>query len=150
MRLNLDELQYRVRNDYRFKKKLKRIVLVGGAALILLLIMGVVGIVLFSSTIISFLFAYAPGIVELGFNYVRGFASTYMQDDLTAMLSPLTGGANVNEMKNLVSLYFDKLSSNSAADFQNFTNFITSVKNSLADNQITGAELELVKKLLVN
>jgi len=150
MRLNLDKIHYRIRTDNKFKKRLRNIVLLGGAAIILIAILGIIGIVFFSSAIISFLFTHVPGLFEIGFNYVRGFASSYMQEDLTAVLNALGNGANVNEMKNLVDQYFSQLSSNSAIDFQNFSNFISTVKNSLIDNQITTTELDLVKKLLLN
>lgn len=150
MRLNLHEIQYRLRNDYRFKKRLRKIVLLGGAAVILVALLGIVALVFFSSAIISFLFAHAPGLFEIGFNYVRGFASSLMQEDLTSILNSFGTGANVNEMKNLVNQYFNQLGSNTAIDFQNFSNFITTVKNSLIDSQITATELDLVKKLILN
>ena len=116
----------------------------------LIAVLGVLGIVFFSSAIIGFLFANAPGLFEIGFNYVRDFASSFILQDLTSILNPLAGGTNVNEMKNLVTQYFDQLSSNPAIDFQNFQNFITTVKNSLMDNQITNTELELVRKFMLN
>ncbi len=150
MRLNLDEIHYRIRTDNKFKKRLRNIVLIGGAGIMLIAVLGVIGIVFFSSAIIGFLFANAPGLFEIGFNYVRDFASSFMLEDLTAILTPLTGGTNINEMKNLVTQYFDQLSNNPAIDFQNFQNFITTVKNSLMDNQISNTELELVRKFLLN
>ena len=150
MRLNLDEIHYRIRTDNVFKKKLRKLVLIGGIGIVLIAVLGVVGFVFFSSAIISFLFANAPGLYELGFNYVRDFASSFMLEDITAILNPLTGGVNVSEMKNLVTQYFNRLSSNPAIDFQNFQNFITTVKNSLVDNQITNTELDLVRKFLLN
>jgi hypothetical protein len=150
MRLNLEELHHRIRTDNKFKKRLRNIVLIGGAGIMLIAVLGVIGIVFFSSAIIGFLFANAPGLIEIGFNYVRDFASSFMLEDLTAILTPLTGGTNVNEMKNLVTQYFDQLSNNPAIDFQNFQNFITTVKNSLMDNQISNTELELVRKFLLN
>ena len=73
-----------------------------------------------------------------------------MLEDLTAILNPLAGETNVNEMKNLVTQYFNQLSNNPAIDFQNFQNSITTVKNSLIDNQISNTELELVRKFLLN
>jgi hypothetical protein len=150
MRLNLNELHYRIRTDSRFKKRLRTIVLLGGAAAIFIAVLGIIGIVFFSTAIISFLFANVPGLLEIGFNYVRGFVSSYMQEDLTTILNSLSTGTNVNEMKNLVNQYFNQLSSNTAIDFQNFYNFISTVKNSLIDNQITATELDLVKKLMLN
>ncbi len=150
MRLNLDEIHYRIRTDNVFKKKLRKLVLIGGIGIVLIAVLGVVGIVFFSSAIIGFLFANAPGLLELGFNYARDFASSFMLEDITAILNPLTGGVNVSEMKNLVTQYFNQLSSNPAIDFQNFQNFITTVKNSLVDNQITSTELDLVRKFLLN
>jgi len=150
MRLNLDEIHYRIRTDNEFKKKLRKLVLIGGVGIMLIAVLGVLGIVFFSSAIIGFLFANAPGLFEIGFNYVRDFASSFILQDLTSILNPLAGGTNVNEMKNLVTQYFDQLSSNPAIDFQNFQNFITTVKNSLMDNQITNTELELVRKFMLN
>jgi hypothetical protein len=150
MRFNLDEIYYRIRTDNVFKRKLRKLVLIGGIGILFIAVLGVVGIVFFSSAIISFLFANAPGLFELGFNYVRDFASSFMLEDLTAVLSPLTGGANVSEMKNLITQYFNQLSSNPAIDFQNFQNFITTVKNSLLDNQISNTELDSVRQFLLN
>lgn len=150
MKLNLDEIHHRIRTDNEFKKKLRKLVLIGGTGIVLIAVLGVVGIVFFSSAIISFLFANAPGLFEIGFNYVREFASSFILEDITAILNPLTGGANVNEMKNLVTQYFNQVSSNPAIDFQNFQNFITTVKNSLLDNQITNTELDLVRQFLLN
>lgn len=149
MRVNLDEIHYRIRTDNQFKRKLRKLVLIGGTGIALLIIFGIVGFVFFSSAIISFLFANAPGIYELGFNYVRDFASSFMLEDITAILNPLAGGANVSEMKNLVTQYFNQVSSNPAIDFQNFQNFITTVKSSLLDNQITNTELGLVRQFLL-
>ena len=148
MKLNLDEINYRIRTDNGFKKKLGKIVLIGGIGIVLIAVLGVVGIVYFSSAIISFLFANAPGLFEVGFNYMRDFAGSFMLEDITAILNPLTGGANVSEMKNLVTQYFNQLSSNPNIDFQNFQSFITTVKNSLLDNQISNTELDLVRQFL--
>lgn len=149
MKFNLDEIHYRIRTDNEFKKKLRKLVLIGGIGFVFIAVLGVVGIVFFSSAIISFLFTNVPGLFELGFNYVRDFAGSFMLEDLTAVLNPLTGGANVSEMKNLVTQYFNQLSSNPAIDFQNFQNFITTVKNSLLDNQITNSELDLVRQFIL-
>lgn len=150
MKINLDELDYRIRTDYSFKKRLRKFVIIGGTGVLLSVFVVVVGIVFFSSAIISFLFTNVPGLMEIGFNYARDFAGSFMLEDLTAILNPLTGGANVNEMKNLITQYFNQLSSNPAIDFQNFQNFITLVKNSLGDNQITNTELDLVRQYLLN
>ena len=150
MRLNLDELRYRIRTDNKFKKRLRKIVLFGGIGILLIAVIGVVGLVFFSSAIVSFLFANAPGLFEIGFNYVRDFAGSFMLEDITAILNPLTGGTNVNEMKNLITQYFNQLSSNPAVDFQNFQNFIITVKSSLLDNQISNTELDSVRQFLLN
>ena len=150
MKLNLDEIHYRIRTDNEFKKKLRKLVLIGGIGILFIAVLGVVGIVFFSSAIISFLIANVPGLFELGFNYVRDFASSFMLEEITTILNPLTGGANVSEMKNLVTQYFNQLSSNPTIDFQNFQNFISTVKNSLLDNQITNTELDLVRRFLLN
>lgn len=150
MKLDLNEIHNRVRTDGVFKKKVRRLVLFAGLGAVFIFILAVVGIVFFSSAILGFLFANAPGIFELGFNYVREFVGTYMQKDLTAVLDTLTGGTNVDEMKNLVSQYFNQLSSNPAIDFQNFQDFVITVKKSLLDNQITNTELESVKQFVMN
>lgn len=150
MRLNLDELRYRIRTDYSFKRRLRKLILIGGMGILFVAVLGVVGIVFFSSAIISFLFTNVPGLYELGFNYVRDFAGSFMLEDITAVLNPLTGGANVSEMKNLVDQYFNQLSSNPSINFQNFQGFIATVKSSLLDNQISSTELELVRKFLTN
>lgn len=150
MRLNLDELRYRIRTDYSFKRRLRKLILIGGMGILFVAVLGVVGIVFFSSAIISFLFTNVPGLYELGFNYVRDFAGSFMLEDITAVLNPLTGGANVSEMKNLVDQYFHQLSSNPSINFQNFQGFIATVKSSLLDNQISSTELELVRKFLTN
>jgi len=150
MRLNLEELHYRIRTDNKFKKRLRKIVLIGGIGILLIAVLGVVGLVFFSSAIISFLFSNAPAVYELAFNYVRDFAGSFMLEDITAILNPLTGGTNVNEMKNLITQYFNQLSSNPAIDFQNFQNFITTVKSSLMDNQISNTELDSVRQFLLN
>jgi len=149
MRLNLEELHHRIRTDNKFKKRLRKIVLIGGIGILLIAVLGVVGLVFFSSAIISFLFSNAPAVYELAFNYVRDFAGSFMLEDITAILNPLTGGTNVNEMKNLITQYFNQLSSNPAIDFQNFQNFITTVKSSLLDNQISNTELDSVKQFLL-
>lgn len=150
MRLNLDELHYRIRTDRGFKKRFRKIVIIGGIGILFLGIIAIIGIVFFSSAIISFIFANVPGLFELGFNYVRDFVSSFMLQDITAILTPLDGGTNVSELQNLVTQYFNQLSSNPNIDFQNFQNFITTVKNSVLDNQITNTELELVRQFLLN
>lgn len=149
MRLNLEEIHHRIRTDNKFKKRLRKIVLIGGIGILLIAVLGVVGLVFFSSAIISFLFSNAPAVYELAFNYVRDFAGSFMLEDITAILNPLTGGTNVNEMKNLITQYFNQLSSNPAIDFQNFQNFITTVKSSLLDNKISNTELDSVKQFLL-
>jgi len=150
MRLNLEELHHRIRTDNKFKKRLRKIVLISGIGILLIAVLGVAGLVFFSSAIISFLFSNAPAVYELAFNYVRDFAGSFMLEDITASLNPLTGGTNVNEMKNLITQYFNQLSSNPAIDFQNFQNFITTVKSSLLDNQISNTELDSVRQFLLN
>ena len=150
MKFNLDEIHHRIRTDNQFKKRLRKLVLIGGIGILFIAVLGVVGIVFFSSAIISFLFANVPGLFELGFNYVRDFAGSFMLEDITAILNPLADGTNVSEMKNLVTQYFNQLSSNPAIDFQNFQNFISTVKNSLLDNQISNTELDLVRQFLLN
>jgi len=150
MRLNLEELHHRIRTDNKFKMRLRKIVLIGGIGILLIAVLGVVGLVFFSSAIISFLFSNAPAVYELAFNYVRDFAGSFMLEDITAILNPLTGGTNVNEMKNLITQYFNQLSSNPAIDFQNFQSFITTVKSSLLDNQISNTELDSVRQFLLN
>ncbi|WP_337873259.1 hypothetical protein [Ignavibacterium sp.] len=150
MKLNLDELHHRIRTDYSFKKRLRKIVVIGGIGILFLGILAIIGIIFFSSAIISFIFANVPGLFELGFNFFRDFAGSFMLQDITAILTPLAGGTNVSELQNLVTQYFNQLSSNPNIDFQNFQNFITTVKNSVLDNQITNTELELVKQFLLN
>jgi len=150
MRLNLEELHHRIRTDNKFKKRLRKIVLISGIGILLIAVLGVAGLVFFSSAIISFLFSNAPAVYELAFNYVRDFAGSFMLEDITASLNPLTGGTNVNEMKNLITQYFNQLSSNPAIDFQNFQNFITTVKSSLLDKQISNTELDSVRQFLLN
>lgn len=150
MKINLDDLHYRIKTDYSFKKHLRKFLIIGGTGALLIIVFMVVGIVFFSSAIISFLFTNVPGLMEIGFNYARDFASSFMLENLTSILNPLTGGTNVNEMKSLITQYFNQLSSNPAIDFQNFQNFITSVKNSIVDNHITNTELESVRQYLLN
>lgn len=150
MKIDLDDLGHRIRTDYRFKKRLRKLVIFGGIGIIFLGIIAVVGIVFFSSAIISFLFANVPGLFEVGFNYVRDFASSFMLEELTAILVPLAGGTNVAEMQSLITQYFNQLSNNPNIDFQSFQNFITTVKNSVLDKKISNAELELVRKFLLN
>ena len=150
MKLNLDEIHYRIRTDNKFKNKLRKFVIIGSIGIVLIVVLGVVGVLFFSSAIISFLFSNAPAVYELAFNSVRDFAGSFMLEDITAILNPLTGGANVSEMKNLVTQYFNQLSSNPAIDFQNFQSFITTVKNSLLDNQISNTELDSVRQFLLN
>ena len=123
--------------------------LIGGIGILLIAVLGVVGLVFFSSAIISFLFSNAPAVYELDFNYVSDFAGSFMLEDITAILNALTGGENVNEMKNLITQYFNQLSSKSYR-FSKLSEFYQSVKKSLLDNQITNTELELVRKFLLN
>lgn len=150
MKFNLDEIHYRIRTDYKFKKKLRKLIIWGGLGIVLITVIGIVGIVFFSSVIISFLFANIPGLFELGFNYVRDFAGPFVLEDMTAIMNPLAGGTNVTEMQNLVTQYFNQLSNNPNIDFQNFQGFINTVKNSVLDNKITNTELELVRQFLLN
>ena len=147
MKLDFDKIHYRIRTDSTFKKRLRNLVLFGGLALLLIVVLG---LVFFSSAIIGLIYSYAPAAYELVYNYARDFASSFLLDDLTAILNPLTGGTNVNEMKTLITQYFEQLKNNPSIDFQNFQSFITTVKNSLMDNQITNTELELVRKFLLN
>lgn len=150
MRINIDELHYRIRTDNSFKRRLKKLALISSISAIFLVIIIIAGIVFFSSTITSFFFNNVPAVTELAFNYVRSYASSFMLEDLNAILNPLTGGTNVTEMKNLVTQYFDQLKSNPGIDFQSFQNFIATTKNSLLDSKITNNELEQVRQFLLN
>lgn len=104
---------------------------------------------MFSSAILGFLYSNASGTYELAFTYLRDFTSSFMRDDLSATLNSIAGSANATEMKNLVTQFFDQIKTNPSIDFQNFQNFIVSVKNSVLDNQITSTELELVRSFIV-
>ena len=64
MKFNLDELHYRIKTDNKFKKRLRNIVLIGGVGIVLIAVLGVVGLVFFSSAIIGFLFANAPAFMN--------------------------------------------------------------------------------------
>lgn len=88
------------------------------------------------------------GVLFLGF--ITVFVSPFILQDATIILTPLAGGANVNVMQNLVTNYFNQLSNNPDINFQYFQRFITTVKNSVLNKQITNKELELVKLFLVN
>lgn len=149
MKFDLDEIHYRIRTDQRFKERLRTLVIFGGAAVVLTVVIAVVGVVYFSSAIIGFASSSAPALYEIAFSTVRDFTSSFVLDDLTAALNPLAGGANVQEMKDLITQYFDQLSGDPAIDYQNFQKFITTVKNSLSDGQISSAELESVKQLIL-
>jgi hypothetical protein len=98
---------------------------------------------------IGFVFSHAPALYEMAFTTVRDFASSLMLDDLTAALNPLGGGTNVEEMKSLITQYFDQLRNHPAIDYQNLQNFITTVKNALSDGRISNAELESVKQFIL-
>jgi hypothetical protein len=150
MRLDFDDIHYRIRTDHRFKKRLKKLVLFGGLGLLLVAVLGVIGIILFSSAIMGFLFSNASGFYELAFNYLRDFTSSFMLEDLTALLNPITDSTNATEMKNLITRYYDQLKTNPSIDFQNFQNFIATVKKSLLDNQISNTELDLVRQFVLN
>jgi hypothetical protein len=149
MKFDVDELHYRIRTDHRFKKRLRTLVIIGGAVAVMTVVIAVIGVVFFSSAMIGFAFSSAPALYEIVFSTARGFASSFMLDDLTAALNPLAGEANVREMKNLITQYFDQLSGNPAIEYQNFQKFFTTVKNSLSDGQISSAELESVKQFIL-
>lgn len=119
MRINLDELHYRIKTDYSFKKRLRKIVIIGRF-----------------------------GVLFLGF--ITVFASSFILQDTTIILTPLAGGTNVNVMQNLVANYFNQLSNNPNINFQYFQRFITTVKNLVLDKQTTNKKLELVELVLVN
>lgn len=123
--------------------------IVGGAAVLMTVVIAVIGVVFFSSAMIGFVFSHAPALYEMAFNTVRDFTSSSMLDDLTAALNPLGGGTNVEEMKSLITQYFDQLRSYPAIDYQNLQNFITTVKNALSDGRISNAELESVKQFIL-
>ena len=148
MGLNLEKLRYRLKNDSRFRKRFKKILLIGGLSLLLLTVLGIIAIYYLASAIIGFLFAHVPGLLELGFSYFRDFAGSFALADLTARLGPLAGGANVNELTALVTQYFNQLGSNAGIDFQSFQNFVGTVKASLLDKQVSSAELEAVRALV--
>lgn len=149
MKFDVNELHYRIRTDHRFKKRLRTLVIIGGAAVLMTAVIAVIGVVFFSSAIIGFVFSHAPAVYEIAFSSVRDFASSFVLDDLTAALNPLAGGTNVQEMKNLITQYFEQLSSNPAIDYQNFQKFFTTVKNTLSDGQISNAELESAKQFIL-
>ncbi|HSV88072.1 MAG TPA: hypothetical protein VLH61_05475 [Bacteroidales bacterium] len=150
MKINLDEFRYRLRTDQRFKKRMKKLVVLAGVGLLLIVAVGVVGLILLSSAIIGLVYTHAPAVYEMVFNTAREFASAFMLHDINALLQPLTANPYGAEMQNLVNQYFEQLGTNPAIDFQNFQNFTTTVKNSLLDNQVTPAELELVRGFLLH
>lgn len=148
MGLNLEKLRYRLKNDPQFRKRIKKILLIGGISLLLLTVLAIVAIYYLASAIIGFLFAHVPGLLELGFSYFRDFAGSFALADLTARIKPLAGGAHVNELTALVTQYFNQLGSNAGIDFQSFQNFVGTVKTSLLDKQVSSAELEAVRALV--
>jgi len=148
MNYNVDEFRYRIRTDQRFKKRVRTLVIMGGAAVLMAVVIVFVAAVFFSSAIISFVFASAPALYEIAFSTARDFASSFMLDDLNATLNTLAGGTNVQEMKDLITQYFNQLNSNPAIDYQNLQKFIATVKNSLSDGRISSTELESVKEFI--
>jgi len=145
-----DELKYRIRTDQKFKKRIRNLVIIVGVGLVLIVVAGIVGIIVFSSAIIGFIYTHAPAAFEWVFNNSRGFVATFMTQDLNALLGPLAETPYVAEMKNVVTQYAEQLRVNPAIDFQSFQDFFTTTKNSLLDNQITPAEVDLARQFLVH
>lgn len=150
MKINLDKIHYRINTDLIFNRKFRRFILLVGSFVILIAVIGIVALIFLSSYIISFLFANVPGLLEFGFNFARSFVSSFMLEDMIALLMPLSGQTNADEMQNLVKQYFNQLSSNPIIDFKDFQNFIATVKNSVLDQQITNSELELIRQFILN
>ncbi|MCX7611110.1 MAG: hypothetical protein N2043_05940 [Ignavibacterium sp.] len=150
MKINLDKIHYRIKTDLKFKKKFRRLILLVGSFVIFIALIGIVALIFLSSSIVSFLFANVPCLLEFGFNFARSFLSSFMLEDIIALLMPLSGETNANEMQNLVKQYFNQLSSIPTIDFQDFQNFIATVKNSVLDQQITNSELELIRQFILN
>jgi len=61
LRLNFEEIHYRIRTDIRFKRRLRNLVLFGGLIFLLVIILGIAGIIMFSSAILGFLYSNASG-----------------------------------------------------------------------------------------
>lgn len=150
MRINLDDLHQRIRTDYSFKKRLRKIIIFGGIGVLFLGFIAIIGIVFFSSAIIGFVFTNIPVVYEIAFNYGRDLAASYSLENLTDLLKPFVGGVNGTELNNLVTQYFEQLRANPSIDFKSFQNFITTIKSAVVDNQITGQELDLVRQFLLN
>lgn len=150
MNMHLGDFQHKLRTDARFKKRIKKFVIIGAVVVLLLIILIVVGIIAFFSTIAGLVLTHAPALFEVVFNYGREFAADFMVQDLNALLQPLTQNPYVAEMQSLITQYAEQLRVNPAIDFQNFRDFIDTVKTSIIDNQITGNEVELARQFLVN
>jgi len=145
-----DELKYRIRSDRNFKRLVRKLVIIAGIGLLLIVVAGIVALIAFSSAIIGFVYTYAPAVIEPVFNYLRGVIATFMAQDLNAMLLPLAETPYVAEMKTLVAQYAEQLRINPAIDFQSFQDFFATTKTSLLDKQVTPAEVELARQFLVN
>lgn len=149
MNLNLDDVQHRIRTDQHFKKRVKKIVIFAAIGLLLIVILAITTIVIFSSAIIGFVYTHAPAAYEFVFNNAREFAASFMLNDINALMPSMAQNPNVAEFKNLVTQYFEQLRTNPAIGFHDFQGFVSTVKGSLADNQITNAELDVVRNFLI-
>ncbi len=149
MNLNLDDLQHRIRTDQHLKKRIKKIVIIAAIGLLLIVVLAIAGIIIFSSAIIGFVYTHAPAAFEFVFNNAREFAASFMLNDINALLPAMAQNANVAEFKNLVTQYFEQVRTNPVIGFQDFQSFVSTVKGSLADNQITNAELDVVRNFLI-
>lgn len=149
MGFDFNRMQHRLSSDDRFKKRAKKIVIIGALGLILILILVVVLFIMFFSAIAGFVLTHVPALFSLVFDYGREFAANFLVQDLNALLQPISNSPNVAEMQSVVSQYAEQIRTNSAIGFQNFQDFISTVKTSLTDGQISSAELEVARQFMV-
>jgi len=148
MGLDFNRLQHRLSTDARFKNRAKKIVIIGALGLILILILVVVLVIMFFSAIAGFVLTHVPALFSMVFDHGREFAATFLVQDLNALLQPITNAPYVAEMQSLIGQYAEQLRTNPAIDFQNFQDFISTVKTSLTDSQISSAELDMARQFL--
>ncbi|KAF0152893.1 MAG: hypothetical protein FD143_821 [Ignavibacteria bacterium] len=150
MKYQIRDVMYSLKREFSASKKVRTIAVLGCSfLLILILFIAAVGLY-FMKPLLGFLFANIPILNEVLFTHFRNVILPYLQEDILGMFSGLINSTNVEELKGIVNIYFEQLSSEKNIGFDSFINFTDSIKQTLFDGKVTQDELDMLRKFVTN
>lgn len=129
-------------------RKIKKYILIASGILLFLFILFIVLLFLFFSHILNFVTSYIPVVSEFLFTYAKDFYMGYFQEDLMALVQPITNGANGAELKSIIDNYVQNVLNSQNFSLGNLNNFISEIEKIISDGSISLQELESARKFL--